>query len=166
MWRYCEKNSDVIWYCESQCEPNSSHIVTHIVRWLWVEMNTLIVSGIPLTMWGTNLNEDAYCILKNSILLTTLTPLGSLMSIEFSFLVRCKWISYQYNQNLLLWNKAPYHLLYEEITLDDKIWLVLFGSFYLLKIIIQITRNKITSYGLTVFTFSVKETSNLFDCLK
>ena len=35
MWRYCEKNSDVIWYCESQCERNSSHIVTHIVRRLW-----------------------------------------------------------------------------------------------------------------------------------
>ena len=42
MWRYCEKNSDVIWYCELQCERNSSHIVTHIVRRLWVEMNTLI----------------------------------------------------------------------------------------------------------------------------
>ena len=36
MWRYCEKNSDVIWYCESQCERNSSHIVTHIVKRLWV----------------------------------------------------------------------------------------------------------------------------------
>ena len=35
MWRYCEKNSDVIWYCESQCERNSFHIVTHIVRRLW-----------------------------------------------------------------------------------------------------------------------------------
>ena len=35
MWRYCGKNSDVIWYCESQCEQNSSHIVTHIVRRLW-----------------------------------------------------------------------------------------------------------------------------------
>ena len=35
MWRYCEKNSDVIWYCESQCGRNSSHMVTHIVRWLW-----------------------------------------------------------------------------------------------------------------------------------
>ena len=35
MWRYCEKNSDVIWYCESQCERNSSHNVTHIVRRLW-----------------------------------------------------------------------------------------------------------------------------------
>ena len=35
MWRYCENNSDVIWYCESQCERNSSHIVTHIVRRLW-----------------------------------------------------------------------------------------------------------------------------------
>ena len=35
MWRYCEKNSDVMWYCESQCERNSSHIVTHIVRRLW-----------------------------------------------------------------------------------------------------------------------------------
>ena len=35
MWRYCEKNSDVIWYCESQCERNSAHIVTHIVRRLW-----------------------------------------------------------------------------------------------------------------------------------
>ena len=35
MWIDCEKNSDVIWYCESQCERNSSHIVTHIVRRLW-----------------------------------------------------------------------------------------------------------------------------------
>ena len=35
MWRYCEKISDVIWYCESQCERNSSHIVTHIVTRLW-----------------------------------------------------------------------------------------------------------------------------------
>ena len=31
----CEKNSDVISYCESQCEWNSSHIVTHIMRRLW-----------------------------------------------------------------------------------------------------------------------------------
>ena len=35
MWTDCEKNSDVIWYCESQCERNSSYIVTHIVRELW-----------------------------------------------------------------------------------------------------------------------------------
>ena len=41
MWRYCEKIPDVIWYCESQCERNSAHIVTHIVRRLWTEMNTL-----------------------------------------------------------------------------------------------------------------------------
>ena len=35
IWRHCEKNSDVIWYCESQCDRNSSHIVTHIVRRMW-----------------------------------------------------------------------------------------------------------------------------------
>ena len=35
MWIDCEKNSDVIWYCESQCERNSSHILTHNVRRLW-----------------------------------------------------------------------------------------------------------------------------------
>ena len=35
MWIDCEKNSNVIWYSESQYERNSSHIVTHIVRRLW-----------------------------------------------------------------------------------------------------------------------------------
>ena len=35
MWIDCEKNSDVIWYCESQCKRNFAHIATHIVRRLW-----------------------------------------------------------------------------------------------------------------------------------
>jgi len=26
MWIDCEKNSNVTWYCESQCELNSFHI--------------------------------------------------------------------------------------------------------------------------------------------
>ena len=43
LWIDCEKNSDVIWYCESQCKQNSAHIVTHIVRRLWAEMNTFII---------------------------------------------------------------------------------------------------------------------------
>ena len=56
MWIDCEKNSDVIWYCVSQCERNSTHIVAHIVRrlWgiLWVEMNTL---NILIWIWNLNL---------------------------------------------------------------------------------------------------------------
>ena len=35
MWIYCEMNSHVIWYCESQCERNSCHILTHILSELW-----------------------------------------------------------------------------------------------------------------------------------
>ena len=48
MWRYCEKISDVIWYCESQCERNSSHIVTHIVKRLWENCER---RWIPLLWW-------------------------------------------------------------------------------------------------------------------
>ena len=41
MWRYCENNSDVIWYCESQCERNSSHIVRRLwgnCEWRWIPL--------------------------------------------------------------------------------------------------------------------------------
>jgi len=54
MWIDWEKNSDNIWYCESQCERNSSHIVSHIVvRRLWGEMNTFIV-GLSRFCWRQN----------------------------------------------------------------------------------------------------------------
>ena len=47
MWRYCEKNSDVIWYCESQCEQNSSHIVRRLwgnCEWRWIPLMTELKS--------------------------------------------------------------------------------------------------------------------------
>ena len=51
MWRYCEKNSDVIWYCESQCERNSAHIVTHIVRRLWENCERRWIPLLWPPMW-------------------------------------------------------------------------------------------------------------------
>ena len=59
MWRYCEKNSDVIWYCESQCERNSSHIMTHIVRRLWVNCEW---RWIPLLTLFTNDKQHHFCL--------------------------------------------------------------------------------------------------------
>ena len=53
MWIECGKNSDVIWYCESLCKRNPSHIVTHIVRRLWEN-----VSGYeyPYSNWPHKLS--------------------------------------------------------------------------------------------------------------
>ena len=56
MWRYCEKIPDVIWYCESQCEWNSAHIVTHIVRRLWEDCEQRWIPLLSCYFIGSNPN--------------------------------------------------------------------------------------------------------------
>ena len=80
MWRYCEMNSDVIWYCDSQCERNSSHIVTHIARRLWENCEW---RWIPL-MSRTNLKEEAYWVgLISTMVNIKFCAMNSLESIAF-----------------------------------------------------------------------------------
>ena len=48
MWIDCEKNSNVIWYYESQCERNSSHIVRRLwgnCDWRWIPLMSEVGRG-------------------------------------------------------------------------------------------------------------------------
>jgi len=53
LWAYCEQIVIRLWAdCERQSRGKSK----------WSRKTSHNVSRIPLTMWGTNLNEDAYCL--------------------------------------------------------------------------------------------------------
>ena len=66
MWIGYEKNSYVIWYCESQRERNSAHIVTHIVRRLWEGCEQRLIPLLDLKFHNksSKMDQNGYCAIE------------------------------------------------------------------------------------------------------